>query len=840
MMKNLWTPVLVFIILLIAFISTLIYGIRIESFTFGEISVRQLYIKLDKKLIVEALHVKIPAQSSQENSREEIVKLLEYLPWLNRLFDTISIAKIEFADEIISLAYKKDVFYLDSNYITIDAKLNTQREHATILIKQLLVKDFNLELKGGLDFDIFKEDGFFEGSFETHGIRGKIALRLQDRLLSYVAQTEEFGSLEPFMKALEKTFHVEPEISEWVYQRIGAKSYKINALRGKIDLQTGAYFPYQMQGKATAKDVKVQFHDKVSPVLIDNLVVRLENNQLLFDIDKAQYEGIDASQTSVYIYNLLTQKNGIVITLRANAALDEKIHKILKAYKINLPIKQIKGTSESVVELDIRFLPYSLDAKGYFVIKDSILQIDGEPFEVPHAFVNLDNRDVFLDSTRLRYRDLFDLTTQGVLDTRALTYAGTTSIESLHVEYENKELVKMKEALTPVFLDFNDGLHVSLPEFKTTLLFKERENQINIESLSLWSAHAPMLGEYDIKDGNVQILSPDFESFQAKANLDGLELPLQRGKNKIDSLDFDIRVTPKELTLKSEGLRVEEDSQKRKVYLEDIDIFSDINLSSQEQKPMDLFAKNSRIYYGDKGHFIGFNNYEISNNKDLLKLNGDLSLGGNVDFLQNSSEIRLDLTELNETILNEYAKKNLFKNGEFSLMLRGQDLENYSGNFSLKSTYLLQMNAYNNLIALINTLPSLATFKAPGFNEDGYEIKNGNILFSRIGDILNIHAIELAGVSADIVGKGVVNLKDETLHVTLQLKTLKDLSELIDKIPLVNHIILGEDKSLSTAITLTGSIKDPKVETQVIQETLVTPFNILRRTMELPFKLFSD
>jgi len=202
--------------------------------------------------------------------------------------------------------------------------------------------------------------------------------------------------------------------------------------------------------------------------------------------------------------------------------------------------------------------------------------------------------------------------------------------------------------------------------------------------------------------------------------------------------------------------------------------------------------------------------------------------------------MKLDMKNISDRSLNSFAQKTLVKNGQFSLLIRGNNDKNYSGNLSIKSTYLIQMNAYNNLIALINTLPSLAFFKSPGFNEDGYEIKSGNILFTRQEDILTLHAIELNGVSADIAGKGVVNLKDETLHVNLQLKTLKDVSGIIDKIPLINHIILGEDKSISTAITLSGNIQDPHIQTQVLQDTLVTPFNILRRTIELPFRLFND
>jgi hypothetical protein len=839
-MKKLWTPVLVFIIFLIAFVATLIYGIRIESFTVGGVSVRQLYIKLDKKLIVEALHVKLPMESSQNSTREEFVQLLEYLPWLNRLFDTISVGVLSLGDESIKLTYKHDTFYLDSNYLTIDAKLGVKAQHATVYLQQMLLKDFNLELRGDLNIDIFKESGFFEGEFETHGIKGRVAIKLQDRMLSYVAKTQSFESLEPFMEALEETVHVEPEISEWVYKRIGAKEYKINSLSGQIDLESGEYFPYKMRGDADVKDVSVRFHDDVPSANIENLRVRLENNQLLFDIGKAQYEGIDISRSNVYIYNLLTQKNGIIVTIQADTALDEKVHKILHAYDIFLPINQTKGKSKAVLELDIDFLPYDLDAKGYFILNNSTLEIEGEPFEIKSAYVSLDNRDVYLDATRIAYKDLFDIRTQGVLDTKALNYIGTASIERLHVEYENRPIIDSKEALTPVVLDFNNGLHVNLPDFKTKLSFAKNSNSFELQNLSLWATHAPLLDEFNIKNGNATIVTDDFEKFHIKAQIDNIQTPLIKNKEPLRSFDFEATVSSEGLKLDALGLKIQEDGNKRQVYLDNIDINSDSNFSTKAQKPMELLAQNSKIYFYDTSRFLEFDKYQIMANKNSLSLDGNLSLGGEIEYFSNQNEISLDISDLSDSVLNDFAQKELLKEGVFSLLLRGKDSKNYSGNLSIESTYLVQMNAYNNLIALINTLPSLAMFKSPGFNENGYEIKNGNILFTREGDTLILHAIDLNGVSADILGKGVVDLKNDTMEVSLQLKTLKDISGILGKIPLVNHILLGDDKSISTAITLTGSLSDPKVETQVLQDTLVTPFNILRRTMELPFKLFNE
>jgi len=839
MMKKLWTPVLVFIILLVTFISILIYGIRIDGFTIGEINVRQLYIKLDKKLIVEVLHVKLPASSSQSNAREEIVKLLEYLPWLNQFFDTISIGTISYADEEVKLTYKNDVFYLDSDYLTIDAKINPKDKQTNVVIKQLLVKDFNLELRGDLDFDLINESGIFKGSFFVEEIGGDIALKLQNRQLSYLVKTDPFTTLEPFMKNLESHLHVEPQISEWVYQRIKAKEYQVNSLSGVIDLNSGNYFPQKMLASAKAKDVSVKFHDDVAPALIENLDIELKNNQLFFGINSADFEGISINRSSAYIYNLFTEKNGIVLTLQAQSPLDERIDTILRAYDINLPIKQTKGTSKSVVELDIGFNPFSFNAKGYFILKKSVLEIENEPFDIEQAFITLDNDDIFLDATRFSYKDFFDITTEGVFNTKSLKYNGIALIDALDIQYQNSSLLKVQGELTPILLDLNDGLFVQLPDFKTTLSFKKEMNIIDFQSLLTLKPYALILNELQIEDGKMQISTKDFKEFLVNANIKKIQTPFIKDNKPVNSLAFHANINENGLKLYSDGIRIEDDGKKEKIYLQNIDLMMDANSSTKRQKPIKLFANNSQIY-SSKDDFISFKRYEVLSKDEQLELNGTLSQGGEIYYSKNPNALLLEASSLSDASINSFAKKRVFKDGTFSFFIRGLNDENYSGKFDINSSYLVQMSAYNNLIALINTIPSMAFFKSPGFNEDGYEIKKGNILFSRQGDILTLHIIELNGVSADIEGFGIVNLKDKTLEVDLQLKTLKDISGVIDKIPLVNYIVLGKDKSISTAIKLTGNLYDPKVETQVLQDSITSPFNILKRTIELPFKLFSD
>ena len=130
------------------------------------------------------------------------------------------------------------------------------------------------------------------------------------------------------------------------------------------------------------------------------------------------------------------------------------------------------------------------------------------------------------------------------------------------------------------------------------------------------------------------------------------------------------------------------------------------------------------------------------------------------------------------------------------------------------------------------------SMKNAGFNESGIEVTKGDILFSRENDLVTVHNITLNGVSTDIVGGGIINLKDETMHFNLQIKTLKALSDTISKIPIVNYILLGDNQTLSTGVEISGSMSDPVVKTQVLQDTLSKPFDVIKNTIMLPFKIF--
>jgi hypothetical protein len=140
-------------------------------------------------------------------------------------------------------------------------------------------------------------------------------------------------------------------------------------------------------------------------------------------------------------------------------------------------------------------------------------------------------------------------------------------------------------------------------------------------------------------------------------------------------------------------------------------------------------------------------------------------------------------------------------------------------------------------MATINAIPSLLVFNDPNFNTSGYFVDNGYVEFNQSTEAMNITELQLRGKSADIAGTGRVDLIANILDLKLQIKTLKTFSSAIDMIPLVGGIILGDDKRISTNVDVTGPTTDPKIETHLIMDTLKSPVNIIKRTLELPLEL---
>ena len=190
------------------------------------------------------------------------------------------------------------------------------------------------------------------------------------------------------------------------------------------------------------------------------------------------------------------------------------------------------------------------------------------------------------------------------------------------------------------------------------------------------------------------------------------------------------------------------------------------------------------------------------------------------------SRANLRLSNFSAAFLNRVWGREIFKGGLFNF--KGiYDEGALKGEISMQNTIYRDLAIVQNVLALIDTIPALLTFRKPGLGAEGYEVKNGKVDFAINDQFLVLENINLVGSSIDVEGGGLVDLKNQELDIVLKASTLKTLASIIDKIPLVDYVILGSDGKFTTGIVMKGTLEKPKSEVSVAKDILLSPFEMV-------------
>lgn len=246
--------------------------------------------------------------------------------------------------------------------------------------------------------------------------------------------------------------------------------------------------------------------------------------------------------------------------------------------------------------------------------------------------------------------------------------------------------------------------------------------------------------------------------------------------------------------------------------------------------PIHIHALNTYLYLM-KGRRI------IADNLDATLSDEDMDaslthMGGSATLKIRDGVFFIDGSGFNDKFMEHLFLFSDFNGGKFSFQAKGE-ADTFDGIMRVENTILKDYKVLNNVLAFINTVPSLATFSLPNYNRVGLPVKEGYAHFAYDHNAVHVDNFTLNSPEMKILGEGNADLKNQTLNGALTLKT--DLGSVLGKVPVVGYILLGDDGSLSTTLTLSGKLDDPKVETAIAKEIATAPFNILKRTLVYPF-----
>lgn len=436
--------------------------------------------------------------------------------------------------------------------------------------------------------------------------------------------------------------------------------------------------------------------------------------------------------------------------------------------------------------------------------------------------------------------------------------------------------------------NFKDGnLEITIPKLSFSLK-KDASGalSVGIKDASVLYPHSPLLQYYGISAGSVELSqSPAAPlEFGISAKLSNLKYPIY-DKNKkllsalsvLGSIDISKPIVEVSLSSKDKSLSMQKRGNSVFFMVNDYDVNVDELFSStipilsesfkdthKEKKTLtqeqieqeNAFIRQKRkyerehniephIFYLESNNMqIFFGNYIVPADSATItmrdgRINANASYGNgiaNVDIVHGEAQITLDNFSAN--FINKVMEKELFEGGLFDLsgILRDGILQ---GEVRMQNTFFKDFVLVQNILALIDTIPSLIVFKKPGLNNEGYEIKEGSLMFWLNNEYLGLDKINLIGTAIDVSGNGLIDLEHKSLNLLLSASTIKTLSDILSSIPIIGYLILGDDGKITTNIVVSGSLSNPKTEVSLLEDVVTAPFKILRRVFT-PFDMISD
>jgi len=390
---------------------------------------------------------------------------------------------------------------------------------------------------------------------------------------------------------------------------------------------------------------------------------------------------------------------------------------------------------------------------------------------------------------------------------------------------------------------------ISAQELQADFTLKADRWILNLDSLGIIAKNSDILRKYNITNGKASFYKKNSDKYTKfrgaiyyqyklltkqnktvkKYKINGYITKNQNIYFKVNN-QVNIKVSDDvRITLNKSGIDIDELIKFIKLLIKNTK-----TSSNEEALNILLHAKDSYLY-------MGSNRYVISDTIDLQYYNGIITAqlvyaNGKAGFKLEDETFHLYGNNFNDKFMEKLFSLSKFNGGSLDFTMSGTFMD-YAGTFYIKDTTIQDYVVLNNILAFINTVPSLATFSLPGYNQKGLHIDNAYMKFHSKDSIFNISDIYLGSKEIKILGKGTASVKYDNIDLTLNLKT--DLGSNLSKVPLVGYIIF-DGESISTTLKIIGKLTDPKVKTMLARDIAVAPLNIILRTLTLPYKIVKD
>jgi len=817
-------------------------GIYIEKFRIASLGVEGLYLKLDKKLILRAKKIRLPRDKRHEKL-SRFHKVLDRLRRTLYLFEYIEFEDLQYTNDHYRILYADDIIYISDDLYEVASRIAGEGTVMRFDFPLLYIKKYATRMSGTVLYDYRSAEIESRGRYEIASIEGNYTIHSDRRGLSFSLSTGETSEIETLLNR----FTIPREVENWLLERVKADSYRLIRFEGSGTLDGNRFVPDpdSLRGELRLEGASVRFDDTLSPVRAKSAIVRLENGGLYFDLEKPSYAGRSIDGSGLYLMHIYDpSKLELYLHIKYRGKVDKKILEILRRYDIDIPIVQKSGSVKASMDLKIPLYKGGKTvATGGISISRGVVKVASVPLKLKGGGVSFREGRV-----SLRGIEVADSLVKGVVDAdldlnsskaRANLYiggvgGGIADVVSIHGERVKIDLSMTKESMQIVSRKLGCRIVTD----------REGEKTIHISDISRLTPYIKELSPIGI-GGRLKVKTKNFDSCRFEGELILPEPFFSIKGKRVRKLPVIGSVDGRGIfTLKALGGKILYDGGKREIDIDGVDLDlkrvaqmgSVGGKSLQEMEGVKIEGRKSRLLYGKIT--ISPESYTISFKKGVVTL--DIVVGRErLKIVKKGDGVVIKGVDLSEKSLRAFGISGVIQGGRYSIYAEGKRDGYIEGVVRLNGTALKDFKAYNDLIALFNTVPALISFSDPGFSEKGYIVRRGMVEFRLSGDLLRLKKILLEGKSSTVAGEGTIDTKSGKVKVDLAIKTAREVGKVFGNLPIVGYIVFGEDKSLTTGIEVRGTLGEPIVKTHPIRDAIFYPLDLLRRTIASPARLGS-
>lgn len=748
-------------------------------------------------------------------------------------------------------------FFLELSYASkyIDGSLSATSELGKANVKvgknSFRIAEITGDFSGDLALDLVAKNGHFIGQADVLGIAGKVRIDSNTTLLSVEVTNAKSSSLE----ALSKVIPIPGEVQKWIYGYAKADYYEAERFKLDIDLQERMPIFESMYLNAHAFGVDIEFDDELPSASSDNVFVTIENSAIKISANEAFYEGQSAAVltviTDLYTYGDQTLYLGI----ETEAIFDKHLQKLVGVYGANVDLLQIDGKTRTIISIVLPILAVENTKVNVMThAENGKILLNGVPLDFNEIDLLVNNSLVRLNTVSLAIDGISSANFSGTIDAERNQIALEADLHGVALL---KNVAIVADDLSFVIdgsWDKTSG-KILIDDLDTNITVDENGTQVSISDLMKLKLYMPILqflktggGAYRMhRVGNetksdFHIVSDDplfFDTLNPITDIYGqvttapnhITAELMDRKITVENRDNFTSIKVKNLEIDMYGLKNFADKLRNSISATDNSSADDRNTSTF------VYGERSAIRYKDHRFLADtFSLYRDGDHHDFLMSYGNST----ASVIKNGSDITINANRLNSDWVQALSGVRM-SGGIWNMSALGRvESEDIYAIIHIEDTTIERAKLFTNVIALINTIPSLVQLRNPGFDAKGFKIINGVIEIYYHNGKIYINSLRLIGINTDIIAQGTIDITNDIVDVYASVQTAKAASGLISRIPIVGYLLLGSDHKIENILHITGSTENPKVETNLVKGTIIYPFGVIKRTLTLPVKMFEE